>query len=131
MDIVLDYDGRGNLQGTLTANRSFNQQNHPNCNWDVTVPNKLRGKLIGSYTPGAEAMSLQLIEPVVAPAPRKDCPGGGYIYSGDSIHEVPEFKSVLRSPRAAPDGTFRSSTEWVTTGSYTNRISLTLRRAQN
>jgi hypothetical protein len=131
MDIVLDYDGRGNLQGTLTGNRSFNQQGHPNCNWDVTVPNKLRGKLIGSYTPGAEVMSLHLVEPVVVPAPRKDCPGGGYIYSGDSIHDAPQFKSVLQSPRAAGDGTFQSSAEWVTAGSYTNRISLTLRRAQN
>jgi hypothetical protein len=81
-------------------------------------------------SPVAEVMSIQLVEPVVAPAPRKDCPGGGYIYSGDSIHEAPQFKSALQSPRAAGDGTFRSSTEWAT-GSYTNRISLTLRPVQN
>ncbi len=75
-------------------------------------------------------MSIQLVDPVVGPAPRKDCPLGGYVYSGDSIHEWPPFKSTLQSPRAAGDGTFRSSFE-ETTGSYTNRISLTLRRAQN
>jgi hypothetical protein len=132
MDIALEYDGRGNVAGSLVANRSFMQHGDPRgCDWAVTVPNKLRGKLIGSYTPGAEVMSLQLIEPVVAPAPRKDCPGGGYIYSGDSIHGAPQFKSVLQSPRAVGDGTFRSNVEWVTTGSYTNRISLTLRKAQN
>ena len=130
MDIVLEYDGKGNLEGTLTGNRSFNQQGSPNCNWATTIPNKLRGKLLGSYTPGAEVMSIQLVEPVDAPMTKKDCPGGGYIISGYGIHEWPPFKSVLRSPRAAGDGTFRSSFE-ETTGPVTNRISLTLRPVQN
>ncbi|MGQ0761969.1 MAG: hypothetical protein ACT4OT_08135 [Acidobacteriota bacterium] len=128
-EIVLTYDGRGNLEGTLVANRSF-KQNSPDCPWEVTIPNKLRGKLLGLYTPGAEVMSLQLVEPVIAPAPRKDCPGGGYVYSGDSIHEIPQFKSVLRNLRAAGAGIFRSSTEWEYPSGYTNRISLTLRRAR-
>ena len=130
MDIVLEYDGKGNLEGTLTGNRSFNQQGSPNCNWATTIPNKLRGKLLGSYTPGAEVMSIQLVEPVDAPMTKKDCPGGGYIISGYGIHEWPPFKSALRSPRAAKDGTFRSSFE-ETTGPVTNRISLTLRPVQN
>ena len=131
MDIALEYDGHGNLTGSLVGNRSFSSQGHPNCNWATTIPDKLRGKLLGSYTPGAEVMSIQLVEPVVAPPPRKDCPGGGYIYSGDSIHEWPPFKSALRSPRAAADGTFLSSFEETTAGPVTNRLSLTLRRAQN
>ena len=137
MDIVLEYDGQGNLKGTLVGKRHFKQDDNHDpslgpyyCSWDITIPNKLRGKLLGSYTPGAEVMSIQLVEPVVAPAPKKDCPGGGYIYSGDSIHDEPNFKSVLRSPKAAGKDVFRSSMEWVT-GSYTNRISLTLRRVRS
>jgi hypothetical protein len=130
MDIVLEYDGKGNLEGTLVGNRSFNVQNHPNCNWATTVPNKLRGKLVGSYTPGAEVMSIQLVEPVDGPMPRKDCPGGGYIISGYGIHEWPPFKSILGSPRAAGDGTFQSSREW-SEGPFNYKLSLTLRPAQN
>lgn len=130
MDIVLDYDGQGNLTGSLVGNRSFNVQGHPDCNWAITIPNKLRGKLVGSYTPGADVMSIQLIEPEVAPAPRKNCPGGGYIYSGGSIHEESNFKSALRSPRAAGDGRFQSDVTWMT-GPITNSISLRLQRAQN
>jgi hypothetical protein len=129
MDIVLNDDGRGNLEGTLVGNRTF-KQNEPSCPWEITVPNKLRGKLVGSYTSSAGVMSIQFIEPVVAPAPRKNCPGGGYIYSGDSIHEAPQFKSILQSPRAAGDGIFRSSTEW-TEGPVTNSFSLSLQRVPN
>ena len=99
MDIVLEYDGKGNLQGSLTGNRSFSVQNHPNCNWATTIPSKLRGRLLGSYTPGAGVMSIQLVEPVVAPTTKKVCPGGGYIISGHSIHEWPPFKNALSSPR--------------------------------
>ncbi len=131
MDIVLEYDGKGNLEGTLTGNRSFSVQNHPNCNWTTTIPNKLSGKLLGSYTPGAKVMSIQLVEPVVAPITKKDCPGGGYIISGYSIHEWPPFKNALSSPRAAGDGSFRSSFEETTAGPVTNRVSLILRPAQN
>jgi hypothetical protein len=131
MDIVLEHDGKGNLEGTLAGNRSFNQQGSPNCNWTTTIPNKLRGKLLGSYTPSAKAMSIRLVEPVVAPMTKKDCPRGGYIISGYSIHEWPPFKNALSSPRAAGDGTFRFSFEETTTGPVTNRISLTLRPAQN
>jgi hypothetical protein len=130
MDIVLEYDGKGNLEGTLTGNRSFNQQGRPNCNWATTIPNKLRGKLLGSYTPGAEVMSIQLVEPVDAPVTKKDCPGGGYIISGYGIHEWPPFKNALGSPRAAGDGSFRSSFE-ETMGPVTNRITLTLQPVQN
>ncbi|MFM9849171.1 MAG: hypothetical protein ACKVP3_18665 [Hyphomicrobiaceae bacterium] len=128
MDIVLDYDGQGNLTGSLVGNRSFNVQNHPDCNWAITIPNKLRGKLVGSYTP--DVMSIQLIEPEVAPAPRKDCPGGGYIYSGDSLHEEANFKSALRSPRAAGDGRFQSDITWMI-GPIKSSVSLRLQRAQN
>lgn len=130
MDIVLDYDGQGNLTGSLVGNRSFNVQDHPDCNWAITIPNKLRGKLVGSYTPGADVMSIQLIEPEVAPAPRKNCPGGGYIYSGDSLHEEANFKSALRSPRAAGDGRFQSDITWMT-GPIKSSVSLRLQRAQN
>ncbi|MFN0218113.1 MAG: hypothetical protein ACKVP4_04765 [Hyphomicrobium sp.] len=129
MDIVLDYDGQGNLTGSLVGNRSFNQQGNPECSWAVTIPNKLRGKLIGSYTPGAEVMSIQLIEPEVAPAPRKDCPRGGYIFSGNSIHEESNFKSALRSPRATGDGRFQFDITWMT-GPITSSVSLRLQRAQ-
>ena len=130
MDIALDHDGQGNLTGSLAGNRSFNVQDHPDCNWAITIPNKLRGKLIGSYTPAADVMSIQLIEPEVAPAPQKSCPGGGYIHSGGSIHEEANFKSALRSPRAAGDGGFQSDVTWMT-GPITNSISLRLQRAQN
>lgn len=131
MDIVLEYDGRGNLTGSLVGNRDFKSIGNPDgCDLEITIPNRLSGKLIGSYTPGAEVMSIQLIEPVAPPPHRKDCPSGGYIISGHSIHEWPPFISVLRGPRASADGTFRASFE-ETTGAYTNRLSLTLRRAQN
>ena len=129
MDIVLNYDEQGNLTGSLVGNRSFNVQNHPDCNWTITIPNKLRGKLVGSYTPGTEVMSVQLTEPVVAPAPRKDCPGGGYIHSGGSIHEEANFQSALRSPTAAGGGRFQSDVTWMT-GPVTNSISLRLQPAQ-
>lgn len=130
MDIVLDYDGQGNLTGSLVGNRSFTVQNHPDCNWAVTIPSKLRGKLVGSYTPGANVMSIQLIEPEVAPAPRKNCPGGGYIHSGGSIHDDSNFESALRSPSATGAGKFQSDVTWMT-GPITNSISLRLQRAQN
>lgn len=107
------------------------QQGSPNCNWAITIPNKLRGKLVGSYTPGAEVMSIRLVEPVIGPAPKKeDCPRGGWIYSGDSLHDDADFKRVLGSPRAVGGGTFQSSFV-QTTGPVTYSLSLTLRPAQN
>jgi hypothetical protein len=129
LDIVLEHDGKGNLEGTLAGNRHF-KQNMPDCPWEITVPNKLRGKLLGSYTPGAGVMTIQLVEPVIGPMPKKDCPRGGYIISGYSIHETADFKRILGSPRAAGDGTYRSSRQW-SEGPINYNYSLTLRPAQN
>jgi hypothetical protein len=129
MDIVLEHDGKGNLEGALAGNRHFSVQNDPNCNWDITIPDKLRGKLVGSYTPGAGVMTIQLVEPVVGPMPTKNCPGGGYIISGYSIHETADFKRILGSPKAAADGTYRSSRQW-SEGPINYNYTLTLRPAQ-
>ena len=93
------------------------------------IPNMLRGKLVGSYTPGADVMSIHLTEPEIGPTLHKKCPGGGGIYSGYSIHDEPDFKQVLARPRRRSDGTFHSSMEATRHPTHPSRVSLTLRRA--
>ena len=51
MVIALEYDGRGSLTGSLVGKRHFKNDDNPSsgryfCSWEITIPNKLRGKLV-------------------------------------------------------------------------------------
>lgn len=64
IDVVVSYDGRGNLTGTATG---FEQ-----VAWTggLTCPERARmsAKVVGQYTPGPNTMSLQFVEPQNTPA---------------------------------------------------------------
>ena len=54
-DLTLDYDGRGNLTGTLAGSTPERTANHPDVFRQISVaPGTFSAKLVGSYTPGPE-----------------------------------------------------------------------------
>jgi hypothetical protein len=58
-DLKLDDDGRGNLTGTLTGSTPQRAQSIPPCTFTHVAPATFSATLVGSYTPGQNAFSVQ------------------------------------------------------------------------
>lgn len=131
IDISLDYDGRGNVSGTMVGTQL--QRGGGQCPWETITPGRLTGKLNGSYTAG-RAMSLFPATPVFISARIAGCQFVLPEYT-HSIHHLPQFGEALRSLRRVADDKFEFKGEWTlspapeTTATIT--ISLTIERAQN
>lgn len=64
-DLTLEYDGRGNLTGVLTGSQQGQQwYGYPgDIGCTATLPpTPVTARVLGSYTPGTGAMSLQFVE---------------------------------------------------------------------
>jgi hypothetical protein len=58
-DFTLDYDGRGNLTGTLVGSIPERIQTMPTCSFKHVTPGTFSAKLVGSYTPGKDTFQLK------------------------------------------------------------------------
>jgi hypothetical protein len=138
LDVSLKYDGRGNLTGTMAGTQEQvieipNGPLAPHCSKSIT-PATFKAKLLGQYTPSADAMSIQAVEPEYNPGNVTPCPP-----SGPLVQPSPDanalFRQVLRGLRPVGDGVFQSEVEQTYSGqgptALTVKYSLTLRRAAN
>jgi hypothetical protein len=67
-NLVVNYDGQGNLTGTLAGSQKVDTLwwGYPHGSGEVcsgsAPPTPVRARIIGSYTPGRHALSLQLVD---------------------------------------------------------------------
>jgi hypothetical protein len=136
-DLTLDYDGRGNLTGMLAGSTPERTQTVPTCSFRYVAPGTFSAKLVGSYTPGADAFSAQAVEVRTTPGRASwTCPGGTTVTDQPffSVYEGPMFRDAFRDLRRQPDGSRKSAGENTTSvggSTCTTTHSLTLRQAQN
>lgn len=136
-DLALDYDGNGNLTGTLAGTTPEGLSIAPRCSAKVLAPGTFSAKLVGSYTPGSGTMSARAVDVQITPGRELvSCPFGSGekpapAYPG---YQTPMLQNAFRDLRPEPDGSLKSKGE-QTIGlggsSCTTTYSLTLRQAQN
>lgn len=108
MEIVLDHDGKGNLEGRLTGTQ--NQFIGGPCQSKTATPGRLTARLTGSYTASAKKMSINLVNPQFTPPQIPPCKYGGQPpMAAPSVHTWPQFNDVLRNPVPRAGGGFQSS----------------------
>ena len=136
-DLTLNYDGRGNLTGTLAGSTPEYTYTTSTCSFTYVAPTTFSAKLVGSYTPGQDTFSAQAVEARTTPGRVSwTCPAGSgvsehYIFT---VYEGPMFRNAFRDLRRQPDGIRKSSGEsTISVGGMTctTTYSLTLRQAQN
>jgi hypothetical protein len=110
-DITLEYDGQGNLKGRMAGTRHWDKQ---------TTPSQLSAKLVGQYTPGQNAMSLQIVDPEQSAGKF----AGGHPWGGGLLWVEP-LQRHFRNLPVANDGSVKSTAEV-----WGERWTLTLQRAQ-
>ena len=136
-DLTLDYDGRGNLTGTLAGSIPERTQTMPACSFRQVAPGTFSAKLVGSYTPGQDTFSAQAVEVRTTPGRSSfTCPDGTSVHDQAffAVYEGPMFRNAFRDLRRQPDGSRKSSGEIPFSaggGTCTTTYSLTLRQAQN
>jgi hypothetical protein len=133
-DVSLKYDGSGGLTGRLVGSHSATSSMGP-CSGITMTHGRIQANLIGSYTPGRDAMTIRAEDEQTSPMQMEiSCPGAPPVVSRHP--EYYEFyERALRGLRPTADGGFQSSDEQerpCEAGSTcTTRISLTVRRARN
>ena len=103
-DLTLDYDGRGNLTGTLAGSTPQRSMSYPSCSSFVWVtPGTFSARLIGSYTPTQSAFSVQAVDVRNTWGRASYC--GPVVESAFAqIHESPMFGDSFCQLRREPDG---------------------------
>jgi hypothetical protein len=137
-DLTLDYDGRGNLTGTLVGSVPERKMTMPTCSgYALVTPGTFRAKLLGSYTPAPDRFAVQAVDVQTTHGRATlTCPAGGSIFEQPffSAYEGPMFRDAFRDLRRQPDDS-RTSTGEITVsvggGTCTTAYSLRLRAAQN
>lgn len=135
-DLTVTYDGRGNLTGTLLGSQKVDTDwwGYPHGSGEVCTgsapPTPVRARVLGSYTPGRGALSLQLADVearIVVP-----WSGGGpnLLCSGDKqpFDNGPSLSGLVGALQAATDGTYRAEFK-STDPIHTFRYLMTLRQA--
>jgi hypothetical protein len=134
-DIIVTYDGPGNLSGTLVGTQKvatlwwgYPHGSGETCKGSAP-PTPVRARIVGSYTPGRDALSLQLIDveaQIVVPWTWTG--GGSYLDCPPfPIDNGPSLSGLARSLQPVGDGTYRAG--WDASGGLTeHRWSMTLRR---
>ena len=57
-DLSLEYDGKGGLTGRIAGTHSTTSRQGP-CSGSTTTPGGIQAKLVGSYTPGRDVMTVR------------------------------------------------------------------------
>ena len=134
-DLSVTYDGQGNLTGTLVGSQKVDTYwwGYPHGSGEVCTgsapPAPVRARVVGSYTPGRAALSLQLADvearivvPWTGGGPNLTCSNPPPIDSG------PSLSGLLRALQPVGDRTYRA--EFKSTDPLnTFRYSMTLRQA--
>ncbi|HEY7383867.1 MAG TPA: hypothetical protein VH743_09380 [Beijerinckiaceae bacterium] len=129
MDLVLTYDGQGNLHGTLSGTQ--NQFIGAPCNSSTLTPGTLTARLLGTYTPDVR-LSVEFTDARSTPAKPGPCSYGGSPISAGSIHTWGHLRDVLRNPTRAADGSYQSVQQHaIPGGPGTVQYKLTLRPVGN
>jgi hypothetical protein len=139
-DLTLDYDGRGNLTGTLVGNVPERMMIVPSCSsYRLLTPGTFRAKLLGSYTPQPDRFSVQAVDVQTTHGRASlTCPAGSSTFEQAffAVYEGPMFRDAFRDLRRQEDGSLKlipdgQSTVSVGPSTCTTTYSLTLRQAQN
>jgi hypothetical protein len=140
-DLTLDYDGRGNLTGTLAGSIPERVQTIPPCSFTYVAHGTFSAKLVGSYTPGQDTFSVRAIDVQTTPGRASFACSQEHPQERTEIdqgyftpYEGPMFADAFRDLRRQPDGSRKSSGENTFSavgGTCTTKYSLTLRQAQN
>lgn len=136
-DVTLDYDGNGNLTGTLAGNTPENLPTSPTCSSKFLAPATFSAKLVGSYTPGQNTFSAQATDVQTTPGRNShSCPAGSHVSDAPifTVYEGPMFRESFRDLHRDPDGSLKSNgerTASVGPSTCTTRYSLTLQQARN
>jgi hypothetical protein len=138
-DLTLDYDGQGNLTGTLAGTVPERTMTQSGCSsYSLLTPGTFRAKLLGSYTPEPARFSVQATEVQTTLGRASISCRGSYTFEQAyfTVYETPMFRDAFRDLRRQqdgswkliPDGESNTSTGGAT---CTTTYSLTLRQAQN
>lgn len=131
-DVSLEYDGKGGLTGRMVGTHSSTSKMGPCAG--TTTPGGIQAKLVGSYTPGRDAMTVRTDDKQITPMHiRISCPGARPVVSQHpGFYE--HYERALTGLRANSDGGFESSHDQeyrCEAGSTcTTRITLKLRPAK-
>jgi hypothetical protein len=132
-DLSLDYDGKGGLTGRMAGTHSSTSKMGP-CSGSTMMPGGMQANLVGSYTPGRDAMTIRTDDKQTTPMHmRIDCPGAKPVVSAHAT-AYEHYDRALTGLRPTADGGFESSHDQqypCESGSTcTTRISLKLRPAK-
>jgi hypothetical protein len=113
-DILLEYDGRGGLTGTLIGSHS--SKGGPHCATRTVGAGTMTAALVGSHTPGRDSMMLRVSDKRTTPIRMASACGGGMIERNQPfISEI--YERALRNLKPTPDGGFTSGDDQVLPGS--------------
>lgn len=131
-DLSLEYDRKGGLTGRMVGTHSATSRMGP-CSGSTTTPGGIQAKLVGSYTPGRDAMTIRTEDKQTTPMHMRILCGGKPVVSQHpGFYE--HYERALTGLRATDGGGFESSHDQeyrCEAGSTcTTRISLTLRPAK-
>jgi hypothetical protein len=131
-DLSLVYDGKGGMTGRMVGTHSATSRMGP-CSGSTMTPGGIQSQLVGSYTPGRDAMTVRAENKQTTPLHmRISCGGKPNVTQHPLAYE--HYERALTGLRATGNGDFESShdQEYPCEGgsTCTTRISLRLRRAQ-
>jgi hypothetical protein len=134
-DVKLDYDSSGGLTGTMIGRHS--STSGPRCAVTTVGPGTINAELVGSYTPGRDAMAVRVSEKRTTPTRMVSACGGPEIVRAQpAAYEI--YERAFRGLTRNPDGSFTSIDDQTVSGageagSVMTTVShqLTLRPASN
>ncbi|MEX2127257.1 MAG: hypothetical protein WD871_03325 [Xanthobacteraceae bacterium] len=132
-DITLTHDGSGALTGRMIGSHTATGEYA--CPSRTVAPGTIRATLVGSYTPGRDAMMIRASDKETTPMRMEvQCPGARPVVSQHAaFYEF--YEQALRGLRPTGDGGFQSTYEQeraCEAGSIcTTKISLILHRARD
>ena len=127
LDVMLDYDGRGNLMGQMAGEVSAEKSGGIACTLSVTRPAKLSANLVGKYTPGTNTMSLTMTERNFVKVNwicRPILEGGEF---GHGLLDQPVLEQLLRSLTINADGSVEATSQDTSVPQNTVSVRLTWR----
>lgn len=138
LDVTLDYDGRGNIEGRMAGDANMVKWGGYECPFSAT-PAKLSARLVGQYTPGRNTMSLTIAERNVGPGrvecvpPEARVPRDQFVWEhGHGYVDQPVIDRLFRNLAVADDGSVEASGEDSAVAQETVvRAKLSLRKTMN
>jgi hypothetical protein len=132
-DLALNPDRSGGLTGRLVGSHTVVAQH--GCSSRTATAATIEANLVGSYTPGRDAMAIRASDKRTTPMQIEVlCPGAPPRVTSHHADYYEFYERALRGLRPTADGGFSSSDDQERPcegGTCTTRISLTLRRASN